>query len=71
MAIIKTIHVKNIQVYIERDADGYISLSTDAWQPGALDPIIEAIRSLQDDDDREMDNFSGGPGARPSTVAAW
>ena len=71
---IKTINIGNIRIYIDRDPEGYISLSTDGYRPGGLDPIIAALRALQTDDDREHDEVtadnaawvrSGGPrGAR-------
>ena len=53
---IKTINVRTVQIYIEKDKDGYISLSTDGYLPGdRLDEIIEILRAAQDEDDREMD----------------
>jgi len=53
---IKTINVRTVQIYIEKDKDGYISLSTDGYLPGdRLDEIIEILRAAQDDDDRAMD----------------
>ena len=70
--IIKTIHVNGIQIYVERDPDGYVSLSTDGYSPGRLDPIIAALRALQTEDDRKHDEVtaeheawvrSGGPRA--------
>lgn len=69
-----TIHIGIVNVYVERDPDGYVSLSTDGYGEGGLDPIIAALRALQTDDDREHDGISaqheawvqrGGPlGAR-------
>ena len=71
---IKTINIGNIRIYIERDPGGFVSLSTDGYVEGGLDPIIAALRALQTDDDREHDTLtaeheawarSGGPrGAR-------
>ena len=71
---IKTINIGNIQIYIERDPEGFISLSTDGYRPGGLDPIIAALRALQTEDDQEHDALAaeheawvqrGGPlGAR-------
>ena len=52
-----TIHVKGIQIFIDRDKEGFVSLSTDGHLGSRMDPIIAAIRSLQDDDDREMDEM--------------
>ena len=54
---IKTINIGNIRIYIDRDPEGYISLSTDGYRPGGLDPIIAALRALQTDDDREHDEI--------------
>jgi hypothetical protein len=53
--IIKTIHIGNMQVYVERDKEGYISLSTDGYTRERIQPLLDAIRSLQTDDDRECD----------------
>lgn len=69
---IKTINIGNIRIYIERDPEGFVSLSTDGYGEGGLDPIIAALRALQTDDDREHDALtaehdawvrSGGPRA--------
>ena len=69
---IKTINIGNIQIYVERDKEGFISLSTDGYRPGGLDPIIAALRALQTEDDQEHDEIraehdawvrSGGPRA--------
>ena len=71
---IKTINIGNIRIYIERDSGGFVSLSTDGYVEGGLDPIIAALRALQTEDDQEHDEVtaehaawarSGGPrGAR-------
>ena len=54
--IIETINVRTVQIYIEKDKEGYISLSTDGYLPGTgLDWIIKHLRDAQDDDDRAMD----------------
>lgn len=49
------IYIGPVRVYVERDKEGYISLSTDGFHNGELNPIIEALRSLQTDDDRECE----------------
>ena len=57
--IIKTINVKAVQIYVEKDKDGYLSLSTDGYLPGGeLDKIIKILRDAQDEDDREADEYS-------------
>jgi hypothetical protein len=54
--IIETINIRNVQIYIEKDKEGYISLSTDGYLPGTgLDLIIKHLRDAQDEDDRAMD----------------
>ena len=54
--IIKTFNVRSVQIYVEKDKDGYLSLSTDGYLPGdRLDEIIKILRDAQDDDDREHD----------------
>jgi hypothetical protein len=53
--IIKTIHVKSFPVYVSKDGDGYLSLSTDGWDARTLAPLIKALRALQTDEDREAD----------------
>ena len=54
--IIETINIRNVQIYIEKDKEGYISLSTDGYLPGTgLDEIIKHLRDAQDEDDRAMD----------------
>jgi hypothetical protein len=54
--IIETINVRAVQIYIEKDNEGYISLSTDGYLPGGrLDEIIHILRSAQDEDDRAHD----------------
>jgi hypothetical protein len=63
--IIRTIRVNgNVQVYVMRDSEGFISLSTDGWAGKELDPIIAAICNLQDQEDREADTHQSwaGPG---------
>jgi len=56
---IKTINVKTVQIYVERDKEGYLSLSTDGYLPGGdLDKIIKILRDAQDEDDREADEYS-------------
>ena len=49
------IYIGPVRVYVERDKEGYISLSTDGFLNGELNPIIEALRALQTDDDRECE----------------
>ena len=57
--IIKTINVKAVQIYIEKDKDGYLSLSTDGYLPGGeLDKIIKILRDAQDEDDLAADEYS-------------
>jgi hypothetical protein len=57
--IIKTINVRAVQIYVEKDKDGYLSLSTDGYLPGgALDAIIKVLREAQDEDDREADEYT-------------
>ena len=57
--IIKTFNVRTVQIYIEKDKEGFISLSTDGFLPGgALDEIIKILRDAQDDDDREADEYT-------------
>ena len=56
---IKTINVKTVQIYVEKDKEGYLSLATDGYLPGGdLDKIIKILRDAQDDDDREADEYS-------------
>lgn len=71
---IKTINIGNIRIYIERDPEGFVSLSTDGYTHEAIGPLLANLRALQTDDDREHDEISaeheawvqrGGPlGAR-------
>ena len=57
--IIKTINVKAVQIYIEKDKEGFSSLSTDGFRPGgALDEIIKILREAQDEDDLAADEYS-------------
>ena len=57
--IIETINVRAVQIYIEKDKEGYISLSTDGYLPGCrLDEIIHILRSAQDEDDRAADEYA-------------
>ena len=57
--IIKTINVRAVQIYVEKDKDGYLSLSTDGYLPGGeLDKIIKILRDAQDEDDREADEYT-------------
>ena len=53
-----TIHIGIVSVYVERDKEGYISLSTDAYTGDILNDVIAALRGLQTDDDREMDQIA-------------
>jgi hypothetical protein len=56
---IKTINVRAVQIYIEKDKDGYLSLSTDGYLPGGkLDEIIKILREAQDEDDRAADEYT-------------
>lgn len=56
--IIKTINVRSVQIYVEKDEDGYLSLSTDGYLPGdRFDEIIKVLRAAQDEDDREHDEW--------------
>lgn len=49
------IYIGSVVVYVERDKEGYVSLSTDGYPGGeGLEPIITALRALQTDDDREL-----------------
>ncbi len=58
--IMNTMHIGSVAVYIERDMDGYVSLSTDAIDAAhpALASIIAALKTLQTPEDREMDAFA-------------
>jgi hypothetical protein len=48
------IYIGGVVVYVERDKEGYVSLSTDGYPGGeGLEHIIAALRALQTDDDRE------------------
>ena len=50
------INIGPVRVYVERDKEGYISLSTDGFPDiEQLKPIIGALRALQTDDDREYE----------------
>ena len=50
------IYIGPVTVYVERDKEGYISLSTDGWLDiEQLEPIIAALRALQTDDDRDRE----------------
>lgn len=53
-----TIHIGIVNVYVERDKEGYISLSTDGYTGDILNDVIAALRGLQTDDDREMDEIA-------------
>ena len=53
-----TIHIGIVNVYVERDKEGYISLSTDGSNGDVLNDVIAALRGLQTDDDREMDEIA-------------
>ena len=53
-----TIHIGIVNVYVERDKEGYISLSTDGYNGDVLNDVIAALRGLQTDDDREMDEIA-------------
>lgn len=69
--IIRTIRVNgNVQVYVMRDSEGFISLSTDGWAGKELDPIIAAICSLQDQEDRTLkaDTLQGWAGPGPDAA---
>ena len=55
--MITTIHIGIVNVYVERDKEGYISLSTDGYTGDVLNDVIAALRGLQTDDDREMDEL--------------
>ena len=50
------INIGPVRVYVERDKEGYISLSTDGFLNGQLNPIIAALRVLQTDEDREYES---------------
>ena len=54
----KSIHIGNIELYIERDKEGYVSICTDGYPHEAMAPVLAALRSLQTDDDREADDLS-------------
>ena len=69
---IRTIRINGyVQVYVMRDNEGFISLSTDGWAGKELDPIIAAICSLQDQEDRtlEADTLQGWAGPGPDAAA--
>lgn len=53
-----TIHIGIVNVYVEQDKEGYISLSTDGYTGDILNDVIAALRGLQTDDDREMDEIA-------------
>jgi hypothetical protein len=53
-----TIHIGIVNVYVERDKEGYINLSTDGYTGDILNDVIAALRGLQTDDDREMDEIA-------------
>ncbi len=53
-----TIHIGMVSIYVKRDKEGYISLSTDAYTGDILNDVIAALRGLQTDDDREMDEIA-------------
>jgi hypothetical protein len=56
--IIKTINVRAVQIYVEKDKEGYLSLATDGYPAGGgLDEIIKILRAAQDKDDLEMDSM--------------
>lgn len=51
------INIGPVRVYVERDKEGYISLSTDGFPDiEQLKPIIAALRALQTDEDREYES---------------
>jgi hypothetical protein len=50
-----SIYIGNVVVHIERDNEGYISLSTDGWPVDDIKPIIDALRAIQTDNDRECE----------------
>ena len=51
------IYIGPVCVYVERDKEGYISLSTDGFPDiEQLKPIIAALRALQTDEDREYES---------------
>ena len=57
--IIKTINVRTVQIYVVKDKDGYLSLTTDSYLPHTgLDGIIKILRDAQDKDDRAMDEYT-------------
>ena len=50
------IRIGPVTVYVERDKEGYVSLSTDGYPDiEQLKPIIAALRALQTDEDREYE----------------
>ncbi len=54
----KNMPIGSVIVYIDRDKEGYVSLSTDGHlESGDLDRIISALQALQDDDDREYESI--------------
>ena len=53
----KSIHIGNIELYIERDKESYVSIHTDGYTHEAIAPLLAALRSLQTDDDREADDL--------------
>ena len=55
------IYIGGVVVYVERDKEGYVSLSTNGYPAGeGLEPIIAALRALQTDDDREYEAYMNG-----------
>ena len=58
----KNMPIGSVIVYIDRDKEGYVSLSTDGHlNSGDLNRIISALRKLQDDDDREYESILNAP----------
>ena len=58
----KNIPIGSVIVYIDRDKEGYVSLSTDGLlDTGDLERIVSALRTLQDDDDREYESILNAP----------
>ena len=58
----KNIPSGSVIVYIDRDKEGYVSLSTDGLlDTGDLERIVSALRTLQDDDDREYESILNAP----------
>ena len=66
-------HIGSVAVYIERDKDGYVSLSTDGILDGnaSMASIIAALKTLQTPEDREMDALVVGVSSDDAAHRRW